>query len=399
MKNNSIKNLNRKMFSLVSSFPKASGELIDFHYKSYFEEYIESLQNNTGRKLMVFANSVDELSSMIRKLMLLSDSIIFNINTYSTSPKITIFPIPDDTKSPVLGITPVLDPVTHQNIIPSPAVVAYAITTFSSCAIESKIPDSIFGYEWNRPDSAWQRSSFTRTSESYVNGKKQKCHIAVGLGYEYEQSTYNWLLGEAKQLLFDGHLIFAPFVRSTPGIESIGERIHKAKLSFSRLTIQDDKILLPSGKLHPLALLDVPYIENIPLELLAKALKDESESLSAFRKIVDRSIEDITKLEDPIEIDKEITRIKRDLIEDELNQVNKLCQRLTRMKSFSAVSAVIATTSITAVAAMNVGLPALVLAGSTAITAKIAEYIHIYEQQKEIKNSPMHFLWKLGRLK
>ncbi|MCI0553211.1 MAG: hypothetical protein L0287_19865, partial [Anaerolineae bacterium] len=84
---------------------------------------------------------------------------------------------------------------------------------------------------------------------------------------------------------------------------------------------------------------------------------------------------------------------------DELDRVGRLCQRLSRMKSFAAVSAVVTTAAITAVGAMNVDLPTLILTSSAGVTTTLKELVEIYEQQKEIKNSPMHLFWKLGRLK
>jgi hypothetical protein len=96
-------------------------------------------------------------------------------------------------------------------------------------------PETILGIEWNRPDSGWQRTVFTRTSDSLRNEKGQKCHAVVGLGYEYDSQTYDWILGDARQLLLDGYLTFAPFIRSSPGLESLGERLQKAKMPRSEL--------------------------------------------------------------------------------------------------------------------------------------------------------------------
>jgi hypothetical protein len=38
-----LSSLNKQMFSLVSSFPPAKGELIDFHFKSEFENYLSAI--------------------------------------------------------------------------------------------------------------------------------------------------------------------------------------------------------------------------------------------------------------------------------------------------------------------------------------------------------------------
>ena len=373
--------------------------LMDFHYKSNFENYLDAMQNASGRKLLVFANTIEDIEATIRRLMLVADHIIFNVKTYADTPSLSIFPISDKHRSPVLGAMTSMDAESHKERLPSLEEVLLAIDFLSQKAIDSKVPDSILGYEWNHSDGNWQRSYFTRTTSAVQNATGRKCHLTVGFAYEYSQPTYDWLTKDARSLLLDGHIVFAPFARSTPGSESLGERLHKARISFTRLTINDEKLVLPSGQIHPLAQLKLPYLENVPLDLLAKALRDESESLREFRRVVDRAIEDITMLENPSEIEKEMTRLKRDLLEDELDRVAKLCKRLSRMKSFSAVSAVLTTTTIAALGAMNVALPALVLPISGGLTMSLRDLYQNYEQQKEIKTSPMHFLWKLGQIR
>lgn len=390
------------MFSLVSSDPEARVPLIDFHFKSSFDDYLDAIKDVTGRKMLVFSNSVDDMRATIRRLMLISDSMMFNINTYDSAPHLSVFALPDSLASPVLGVAPIIVPGDNDTIIsrlPTASEMAEILIQIMEHPQDFDNPESILGFEWNHQNTGWQRTQFARVSDPLSNKKGEKCHAVIGFTHDYSPDTYDWILGEARQLMLDGYLAFAPFIRSSPEPESLGERLQKAKLSSTKLTTKDDELTLRTGTIHPLALLDVPYLENVPLELLAKALRDEGESLRTFRRIVDRALEDVSKLKELSEIKKEITRLKRELLEDELDRVGRLCQRLSRMKSFAAVSAVVTTAAITAVGAMNVDLPTLILTSSAGVTTTLKELVEIYEQQKEIKNSPMHLFWKLGRLK
>ena len=105
---NQVGLLNRSMYKLISSFPKAHGELVDFHFKSEFENYLSAIQSVSGQTLFVSASNADEIMSAIRRLILVSDLIVFNVHSYIGTGKICFFPIPDTTRSPVLGMMPVL---------------------------------------------------------------------------------------------------------------------------------------------------------------------------------------------------------------------------------------------------------------------------------------------------
>jgi hypothetical protein len=391
-----LQDLNRELFSLVDSFPRARWELMDYHFKSNLDGYLDVIQRAEGRKTLVFAETDADMLAAIRRLMLISDTIVFNVNTYLDKPVVSIFPIPDKDKSPVLGLTPVLDPGTGSYRVPRPVEVVSMLSMVDALAQKTDRKDTVLGYEWGRPDSAWQRSNFTRTSEPFRNERGEKCHIAVGLGYEYQSSTYDWLLGEARGALEGGHLAFAPFLRATPGTDAIDEQVQKAHLVQSILAVQGRTIRVSSGSVHPLTQLQVPYLENVPLDLLTRVLRDEGESLAAFRRVVDRALEDTSALADPSAIEKEMRRLKRDLFEDELDRVRRVCEKISRMEVFTAVGACVASVALSVAGVMGVGVPALVLAGATGLRTTVAEMVKLYEEEREIRQSPVYWTWAIG---
>ena len=393
MKKKSIKNLNSQLFKLIDSFPKARWELLDFHFKTHYSEYIEAIENVRGRKITIFSQSLDDFYFSIKPLLLLSDTIIFNFNDYHDSPYISIFPIPDKFISPALGVNPILDPQTRKYRFPKPA----AIKLFSSKVINEKIPDSIFGYEWNRPESSWQLTKFTKTSEPFINEYKENCHIAVGLGYMYDDTIYEWLLKDGRSLLIDGNFVFTPFIRKTPNDENLDEGLHKSRLLNSSLITTHDDIKISKGELNILSELEIPYLENIPMELLIKAKNDYGESLSEFQREVNKKIEELIETNDPEIIKKDMKHLKRDLFEEEFNIVNKLCNKLLRKKVFSSLGAVLTTTSVTIAGVLGLGLPGIILAGTCGLTTSLKQLFETYELNKEMKSNPMYWVWKLSK--
>lgn len=203
-----------------------------------------------------------------------------------------MFPVPDSAKSPVLGVVSVVDGEGRRPLFPKPVEVAYMLTTTAALA-ESRGPDTVLGYEWGRDSGVWQRSQFTRTSEPYKNDRSEACHIAVGLGCRYEEQTYRWLSEQARDLMIRGALVFAPFVRVTPGGASADEGLLKSRALGAAFTTADRDIGVDQGDLHPVTTLAVPYIDNVPLSLLGEVLAHEGDSLRAFRRAMDRVVEDM----------------------------------------------------------------------------------------------------------
>jgi len=124
---------------------------------------------------------------------------------------------------------------------------------------------------------SWEQSTFTRTSQEYVNDKGEACHIAVGLGHVKVNDD---LLDEAKDLLLRGHAVFAPFVRTSAGPTGIDEGLLKAGLFDAAVAVQGGDIW-SDGAIHPLSEIEIPYLEDVPLPLLSKIVEDEGESLRA----------------------------------------------------------------------------------------------------------------------
>jgi hypothetical protein len=133
-----------------------------------------------------------------------------------------------------------------------------------------------------------------------------------------------------------------------------------------------------------------------PLDLLMRVLQDEGESLTVFRRIVDLALEDTSALADPGAIEKEMRRLKRDLFEDELDRVRRVCEKISRMEVFTTIGACVASVALSVAGVMGVAVPALVLAGATGLRTTIAEMVKLYEEEREIRQSPVYWTWAIG---
>lgn len=388
--------LNTSLFDLVESFPRATWEIMDFHFKSAYDDYITLLQSSPGRNVAAFAGDVASLDQLCRRLLLVADTVVFNIGTYAEQPTVAMLPIPDSVQSSVLGVAPVVHPESRKPRFPKPAEVAYMLTMTAALA-KSRGPDTVLGYEWGRDSGVWQRSSFTRTSEPYRNDRGEACHIAVGLGCRYEEETYRWLSDQARSLMIQGALVFAPFVRVTRGASRADEGLLKSKALGAGFATTDSDIGIQRGDLHPVTTLSVPYMDNVPLSVLGEVLADEGESLRAFRRAMDRVVEDMEAATDPTSAAAELRHLKRDLLEDELDKLKDACGRITRMRALSAVGAGVATGAISLAAAFGMAVPEVIMGAAGGLSTALAELWQTGEEKRQIRKSPVYWLWKVGR--
>ncbi len=197
--------------------------------------------------------------------------------------------------------------------------------------------------------------------------------------------------------MLSGRAVFAPFVFAAPGASDVDEGALKAALLQSTLVVGTQAITTPTGTVHPLKHLAIPYLEDVPLPLLAEILADEGESLRAFRRHVDRAVEDIARSPDPAEIERQVLRIRRDLFEDELDRVKQTCERLTRMRALARIGAYVGTTALSLAAVVGLSPPSIICGATGLATATIAELYRNFEEVRNVRRSPMHFVWQLSR--
>jgi len=389
-----LANLNQGMFRLISSFPQATSELVDFHFKSTVEEYVDAITTAGGRKVLMVSRNASDIAANLRKVLLLSDLVVFNCESYVRSQGLSFFPITDEFRSPVLGLAPILDTGTRKYRPPKPVEIAYLATALAQKALECPAPIRLLGIEWSGTSRGWERSEFTRTSEPYYNDRGERCHIAAGL-IHVQLPKNDTLLQELQPLLEAGGLVFAPFIRTGTDAAVVDEGVLKASLIDAVLTVEGTAVRTDHGSVHPLALLKVPYIEKVPLQLLCRILEDEQESIRAFRLALDRALEDMRDSAEPSEAAREVRRFKREVIEDELDKVRQVCDRVSRMNALTRIGAYVATGALSIAGVLGLDPPSVIIGAASVATATVAELYRNYQEKRGIRKSPMYFVWRL----
>jgi hypothetical protein len=112
---------------------------------------------------------------------------------------------------------------------------------------------------------------------------------------------------------------------------------------------------------------------------------------------MDRLIEDMEAAADPADAMRELRKLKRDLIEDELNRLNDTCRRIARTRALSAIGATVTTGAISLAAAFGMAVPEVVMGAAGGLTTTLAELWHTFEEKRQVRKSPVYWLWKLGR--
>ncbi|MCH7827040.1 MAG: hypothetical protein IIC75_03545 [Bacteroidetes bacterium] len=157
-----ISKLNIEFLKLVSLFPNYKWQITDFYFKNYYDDFLTAFLSSQGRKFTLFCNNVAELRSQLKKLLLISDKIMFNINNYSAKPFLTAFPIDGETNN--LMIFQLEDTKDKTTFIPSAHDL---MTVFDIAALDEKLyknKEIFLGYDFDKPDQSWQRSNFALSS-------------------------------------------------------------------------------------------------------------------------------------------------------------------------------------------------------------------------------------------
>jgi hypothetical protein len=124
-------------------------------------------------------------------------------------------------------------------------------------------------------------------------------------------------------------------------------------------------------------------------------LEDEGESLTAFRRHIDRALEDIEDSTEPLEAERIITRFKRDVLEDELDRVRQVLGKVSRMNALTRIGAYVGTAALSIGGIMGLGLPGIVVGAGGIATVTLAELYKNYEEKRNVRHSPMHFVWRI----
>src|SRR3972149_177517 len=390
----SLSELHINLKAILSSHPDFKESLLDFYLKSLYEQYIDSIKATQGRKFCITGMNTDDIKKQLKKIILISDTIVFHTTDYNHKPTLDAFPFPSGFNSDLIRIMTLAEEG-GKDFIPNAAEVLSAIGMATSDKNLELLYDTILGYDVDNPKNSYRRNQYTLSSSRLADANGVERPVLVGLTERYSKTLYDFIFDEADYLFTNGNLVFSPYIRTSSNGKNILHNILKAGAINTNLSVMDSKYSITSAQIDILNNIDIPYIENVPFKVLCDIIKDEGEALSSFRKLFIRTIEDIQDLDDKESIKKEIKYIKRNLFEDELEKVEQVCKKVSKMKTLSSFGAVVTTAVIGISAYFGLDIASIIMAGGGTGLATANELYKHYIDSQELKSNPMYLLWKI----
>jgi hypothetical protein len=392
-----FRSLHKAQSTLIGTFPKARTELLDFHYKDQLDEYLGAIDRFKGRKLLITAESEKDAASLIRRSLLLSDLVLFSVDSFIGHPALALLPISDEMASPVLGASAMLDPSTGRHTFATAVVFMAGTSLRMASAAEAGERVQILGTSWSGTGSkAWERTKFARLADEVADSHGTRCHVAGGL-IHVQLPKDESLLADTAPLMAMGRVVYAPFAVGNTAFEPQQELLLKAGMLGSTLASAKAPTSSSASKERVLLQLDMPYLEGLPLSTLAKVIDDEGESIRSFRRQFDRLMEDIANLERDSEQTVRFTKFKRDVLEDELDKVRQALSRVARMNSVIRAGAYVGIAGLSVAAMQGLSLPSLITGLTGTLAAALTAWYRSYLDACEARNLPAHVLWRLER--
>lgn len=391
----SLTELHTKLKKIVLKNPDFKYSLFDFYLKSQYEQYVSAIQSKNGRKFCISCPNIEYLKNQINKIILLSDTVVFTTTDFDKKPTLDVFPFPRGFNTDLIRIMTASEEGTEKSFIPNVEDMLNIIgLTISDEKLEF-LHNSILGYDVDNPKNSYQRNQFYLSASIHKDKNGNEQPMLVGLTEKYSDSLYQFIFKDADTLFTDGNIVFSPFLRTSGNINNTMYNVLKAGALNTNFFVFDSRFSENPCKIDILENIAIPYIENVSIQTLSKIIKDEGESLASFRNKFQRVIEDIQDQEDSEKIKREMKHLKRDLFEDELEEVEKLCKKVIKMKTLSSVGAVVTTGIISVSAYFGLDIASIIMAAGTTGYATANELYNHYLVTQELKKNPMYFIWKI----
>jgi hypothetical protein len=134
--------------------------------------------------------------------------------------------------------------------------------------------------------------------------------------------------------------------------------------------------------------MDLPFLDEVDIEVLMKIRSDEGEAFESFRKELDKQLREMRQISDPETLKKKMEDVVHELSEV---QVPHMTRKLTSLKKqFFAEAGIMAGGLYGAIQTGGWTIPVAVLAA-------FQGYRSIVEYRAQTKENPAFFLWKTLR--
>ena len=162
------------------------------------------------------------------------------------------------------------------------------------------------------------------------------------------------------------------------------------------VVLPEHKPIAELGKV--LAEIPIPFIDNVPADVLESIIRDNAESLASFRHRVQATIEDY--LDSGSDPEREWTRrnFARNL-EDGTKELEDRLSLLRKSTALQSMGAAFMTTlaTLSAVSLLDIPSTVSVLIGSGGLGTMGIQYLQYLQELKHIKKSPFYIIWRISR--
>jgi hypothetical protein len=389
--------LYRSQTELLDTLPDATNELLDFHYKHRLDDYRSAIEAFPGRTLFLAAASEMEAAALIRRSLLISDLLLFSVDSYIGRPRLGLLPISDEVASPVLGLGSAINAQTGQNFVPTASAWYQAMALHMLSAKDRGESADLLGTSWSASDSPeWERTMFVRLADELRDVHGSPCHVAGGL-IHFQRPEGESLLTDAASLMRRGKLAYTPFVVGNVASAPEEHLLLKAAFLGSEFASGMPQQHLQTVVETTLLQLDLPYLEGASFQILSKVMEEEQDSIHSFRCQFDRLVEDVTASEDLAETRKLVIAFKRDILEDEVERVRQVLARASKMKSMVSAGTFVGVAGVSLAATQGLPLSALMTGLSGTLAASLTAWYRAHLEACEARHSPAHLLWRFQR--
>lgn len=347
--------------------PEDFGPLLNFWYRANSPAISAALIEKPGLKLIVDAPSIRSLEQMTRKLFLLADTVV--LRGPSPEPSRDIELLEPGHWIPTSGYKPgYIDEVIEQltRLRPSPL--------------------TLIG-----PTPYWSSTSKTLKSGIPVA-------YAMDMSGGTPREIVQWIGGPARPLLESGHIVYAPFI---PSIEMEHEFIRQnvdISAYFNASPCFHHKAdWLNKQQLDALFSLQIPFLEGIDLDTLAKIKCEYHDEFESFSRAMMDSLNAVKEKVGTEQFHSEVRHIQRNLIEAGVSDVQKTFKKVSALSSLRKKGMFAGLLGLNAAAYL--GAPELFLAsGLTAAGVKmVSDKIDELKEQNQLREFKSYFLWKVSR--
>jgi hypothetical protein len=347
--------------------PEDFGPLLNFWYRANSPAISAALVEKPGLKLILDAPSTRSLEQMTRKLFLLADTIV--LRGLSPEAPRDIECLEPAHLTPTGGYKPgYIDEVIEQlrNLRPSPLTLA-------------------------GPNPYW--SSTKKTLKSGIPAT-----YAMDMSGGTPKEIVQWIGGPARSLFESGHFVYAPFI---PSIEMEHEFIRQNVDIFAYYNaspcFHHNADWLNKQQLDALFSLQIPFLEGIDLDTLAKIKCEYHDEFESFSRVMMDSLNAVKEKVGTEQFHSEVRHIQRNLIEAGVSDVQKTFKKVSALSSLRRKGMFAGLLGLNAAAYL--GAPELFLAsGLTAAGVKmVADKIDELKEQNQLREFKSYFLWKVSR--